>query len=414
MSKDTNTSRCNPCNPNTQTDFETSFSYTASMSGKLVVAIPTFVASSLSFLGTAAIAVLYWLAPPSEPHPRHYMVLSLLLSGKDLEALNLFAADFRPRSDQLSEQYHFRWLCTICHLQRGWARARACLYCKRVHRAIHSTSYRFQHPSDVDRRPSHSDESIHIFATKPQIHCNALLGSLDSICNYRYAITSLNRTNAILMQALANIALGLHAYGPTSGNWCWITPKHIVLRYALTHGWRIAIFLTTICIYTYVYIRLTRTYGNIWARTHESRATEEESQLCPISLSSLPDTPTTTKGDTGTRSYNIELRQNSTHKTAAISTVDTNGSQTLSNRTKELRRFLLLNGYPILWILLWIPGMANRACELTGRSPTWLQSLQATTQLVGLANVLTYAFTEKFVERLRRRFGRTSGFLRTR
>jgi hypothetical protein len=188
------------------------------------------------------------------------------------------------------------------------------------------------------------------------------------------------------------------------------------LRYALTHGWRIAIFLTTICIYTYIYIRLTRTYGNIWARTNESRATEEESQLCPISLS-VPDTPSAPKSEAGTLSpYNIELaqRQNSTQKQAAITTVDTNNSQTLVSRTKELRRFLLLNGYPILWILLWIPGMANRASELkTGKSPTWLQAAQATTQLVGLANVLTYAWTEKFVQRLRKRFGRRSGFERT-
>ena len=62
------------------------------MSGKFVVAIPTFVASSLSFLSTATIAVLYWLVPPSETHPHHYMVLSLLLSGKNLKAPSLFAS----------------------------------------------------------------------------------------------------------------------------------------------------------------------------------------------------------------------------------------------------------------------------------------------------------------------------------
>ena len=60
------------------------------MSGKFVVAIPTFVASSLSFLSTATIAVLYWLVPPVERHPRHYMVLSLLLSGKGLTAPTYF------------------------------------------------------------------------------------------------------------------------------------------------------------------------------------------------------------------------------------------------------------------------------------------------------------------------------------
>jgi formylmethanofuran dehydrogenase subunit B len=60
------------------------------MPGTLVVAIPTFVASSLSFISCAAIAVLYWLAPPKESHPRHYMVWSLLLSGMNLEQPNLF------------------------------------------------------------------------------------------------------------------------------------------------------------------------------------------------------------------------------------------------------------------------------------------------------------------------------------
>jgi hypothetical protein len=212
----------------------------------------------------------------------------------------------------------------------------------------------------------------------------------------------------------ANIALGLHAYGPTSGNWCWITPQHVALRYALTHGWRIAIFLTTICIYTYVYFRLTRTYGNIWARTPTPRATEEESQLCPTPTLS-GNTTATNKPETRTASIKIELGYISTHKqdhAATITTVETDDSRIRSNREKELRRFLLLNGYPILWILLWMPGMANRASELAGRSPTWLQALQATTQLVGLANVLTYAVTEKFVERLRRRFGRRSGFSR--
>jgi hypothetical protein len=183
-----------------------------------------------------------------------------------------------------------------------------------------------------------------------------------------------------------------------------------------------------------VYFRLTRTYGNIWARTREtdSRATkeeeEEESQLCPTTTTPPNTTTTTTTTTTAatktpstrTHSIKISLGHISTQKqhdspTTTITTVSTNDSRSRirSNRAKELRRFLLLNGYPILWILLWIPGMANRAYELAGRSPTWLQVLQATTQLVGLANVLTYAVTEKFVERLGKRFGRTEGFNRT-
>jgi len=264
---------------------------------------------------------------------------------------------------------------------------------------------------------------------------------LDSRINHRYALNVSSNTHPSKTPftnsrlTTANIALGLDAYGPTSGNWCWITPKHVTLRYSLTHGWRIAIFLTTICIYTYVYIRLTRTYGNIWAKTNESfsHATEgtaeDESQLCPTSPALLSDTTTTTlksESETRTDSYIIQLKNISPPKrggghttttaaTTTISTVDTNDTRIHSSRNRELRRFLLLNGYPILYLLLWIPGMANRAAELAnGKSPTWLQALQATTQLIGLANVLTYALTEKFVGRLRKRFGRRrEGFERT-
>ncbi|KAJ4188293.1 hypothetical protein NW767_011955 [Fusarium falciforme] len=56
---------------------------------------------------------------------------------------------------------------------------------------------------------------------------------------------------------------------------------------------------------------------------------------------------------------------------------------------------LLLNGYPIAYIILWIPGMANRLAESVGTSPQWLTSLQACTQFVGMVNALTYGFTEQ-------------------
>ena len=68
----------------------------------------------------------------------------------------------------------------------------------------------------------------------------------------------------------------------------------------------------------------------------------------------------------------------------------------------NLRRMLLLNGYPVLWIALWIPGMATRLTEaVAGRSPVWLQVAQASTQYIGLANALTYSWNEKMTQRLR-------------
>lgn len=67
-----------------------------------------------------------------------------------------------------------------------------------------------------------------------------------------------------------------------------------------------------------------------------------------------------------------------------------------SRRDRTLRKMLLLNGYPIAYIILWIPGIANRLTEtIAGESPQWLTGLQATTQLVGFANAVTYAWTEQ-------------------
>lgn len=43
---------------------------------------------------------------------------------------------------------------------------------------------------------------------------------------------------------------------------------------------------------------------------------------------------------------------------------------------------LLLNGYPLLYILLWLPGMGNRIHEAaTGWSPGWLIAWQGASQV---------------------------------
>ena len=58
----------------------------------------------------------------------------------------------------------------------------------------------------------------------------------------------------------------------------------------------------------------------------------------------------------------------------------------------NLRRMLLLNGYPVLYIVLWIPGIATRQVEAVhGSSPTWLLVMQSSTQYIGLANAVTYS-----------------------
>ncbi|EPS45036.1 hypothetical protein H072_999 [Dactylellina haptotyla CBS 200.50] len=72
-------------------------------------------------------------------------------------------------------------------------------------------------------------------------------------------------------------------------------------------------------------------------------------------------------------------------------------------RSRRVRRVLLLNAYPAMYILLWIPGIANRLVEATGHSSHVTQFLQASTQFIGLANAITYGWNERVVRQLKER-----------
>ncbi|KAF5019825.1 hypothetical protein F66182_8194 [Fusarium sp. NRRL 66182] len=219
------------------------------------------------------------------------------------------------------------------------------------------------------------------------------------------------------------LGLGLNVYGPVSGNWCWITARHLGLRYALTHGWRILIFVATIAIYTFIYVRLRRLFRNIRLELSSSRryatGTRPETQTDAMGQSDtqgilvtttvasayeLQDQPKSTTNPTlMVEGHGKEEDPSAGFQTTSREPVD-NGTQSSSGVSKpigrepaspNLRKMLLLNGYPIAYIILWIPGMANRLAESVGTSPQWLNSLQACSQFVGLVNALTYGFTEQ-------------------
>ncbi|CZT05962.1 uncharacterized protein RAG0_11845 [Rhynchosporium agropyri] len=60
-----------------------------------------------------------------------------------------------------------------------------------------------------------------------------------------------------------------------------------------------------------------------------------------------------------------------------------------------IQKMLLLNAYPIAYVLLWVPGIANRFAELMGYKMRGLAIAQASTQFVGLANALVYGYNER-------------------
>lgn len=371
------------------------------------------------------------------------------------------------------------------------------------------------------------------------------------ICLSTWAIPIITSTTAVAMGSMS----------PVSGNWCWITAKRTDLRYALTHGWRIAIIFLTVVLYAYiwwyVHCHFKALFGSargrsgsynpltgavtsekdnlknrktenvalkrrgeplsividsndapsgesVWQneafrRDSSSLATEPPIRIAPrqsrnpyqgIDDAATPgwsplQKPAQTRtakqhvfypgvsvktqardadGVGGsakgiTRSFDIHVsfaQQHSLQKiphasepelsspprqhpitawphsqTATVSCTTTNSSSgtrspfdtpadgknhlphgsspeaPLGHRgrgfEREIRRMLLLNAYPTLYVLLWIPGIVNRFMEATGTTPSDMRvvgALQSTSQFVGFANALTFGLSATMRRRI--------------
>ncbi|RMZ88174.1 hypothetical protein DV736_g4590, partial [Chaetothyriales sp. CBS 134916] len=205
----------------------------------------------------------------------------------------------------------------------------------------------------------------------------------------------------------------------------------------LTHGWRIATFLATTGIYIYIYIYLKLTFkslralhspstgitGSDFQSTLDSGADDSTDVFSDSHRTLVPSTrsgsnmstdfTTIELGESFSKEGSsmpsrhpsttlpslepVAAKKNSTTTTLAAARANNQAYQ----RQVNLRRMLLLNGYPILYVILWIPGMANRLAESVGHTAVWLSALQATTQFIGFANALTYGYNEQMRERLR-------------
>ncbi|KAI1112466.1 G protein-coupled glucose receptor regulating Gpa2-domain-containing protein [Nemania sp. NC0429] len=185
------------------------------------------------------------------------------------------------------------------------------------------------------------------------------------------------------------IATALGVMVPVGNNWCWIAADRTDLRYALTHGWRLAVFFITVLIYAYIYWYFKRHMKSMLIDEPENEADEVGAQpsmsngrtkrTCPRSTQ-----PNTSKSNsTSYASFaNDEIRQRS------------------QRMEREVRRMLLLNGYPMLYVILWIPGITSRFLQSSGHNAAAnsrvLMGLQASTQFVGLANAITYGWNKQW------------------
>lgn len=289
----------------------------------------------------------------------------------------------------------------------------------------------------------------------------------------------------------ATIATSMGKMGPVSGNWCWIISSQTGLRYALTHGWRIAIIFFTAGIYIFVWwymnrhfrsmvsttitdlsgatersrrkrkgfnrmnneredgdverqdtelstvskSRISRVLDDQWemsapeaayVRTNEDDINDEEltpggrkraprsraSSICSVSDSESEDyndihnriIEEETRGQQGQQPPTMKTTPKRKAPPAALKTGKFDATATTESEfpqrrqtrqmEREIKRMLLLNAYPIMYVILWIPGLVNRFMEATGNTSQSrvLAALQSSSQFVGLANALTYGF----------------------
>lgn len=228
---------------------------------------------------------------------------------------------------------------------------------------------------------------------------------------------------------LSNLDTGVFAwtknyYGPVSGNWCWIENQYQQQRYTLNHGWRFAIFLISLCTYIYVFIYMRRrlrphdrsrpsssTADDLDYEKHDTRdrAVLAGCGATPrISLDEMEPRPTCRQENHHRRVSSFSFARtlhlataDDTHTLIAISkpphtTITPVSTPPTPKPTPDpaIFKILLLNIYPITYLLLWLPGIANRVAESAGCQVRALVVAQCSTQFIGLANAGVYVWRE--------------------
>lgn len=83
--------------------------------------------------------------------------------------------------------------------------------------------------------------------------------------------------------------------------------------------------------------------------------------------------------------------------THTLARVETQKSPRATRVKREVQKMLLLNAYPILYVLLWIPALVNRLLQAANHetSSRLLDALQTSSAFIGLANGITYGFNQQ-------------------
>lgn len=210
----------------------------------------------------------------------------------------------------------------------------------------------------------------------------------------------------------ATIALATGNMSPVTGNWCWISQNPSWLRYALGHAWRFVIFAVIIAAYTSIYLavrqRLSRRNSDTSLNPRYSFSMYTDSAT-DVNVSMVHDElirgkvtmPTMVREavtrNTSERNKETGLeaaqdaKQDAQRRLGVKPRIRIMASSELDRDTKH---WLFLSLFPLMYIIVWLPGIVNRLVEASGNKSDALTALQASTQLTGLVNALVYGFRE--------------------
>ncbi|PNY23879.1 Uncharacterized protein TCAP_06183 [Tolypocladium capitatum] len=348
-----------------------------------LIAIPTFVGSLLSFLGSTT-ALGFQIARPPKRHFRHSLVVNLLVAdmiyglGNTISGAVFLITGRTPSPLSTPDM--------ACRVSGWFSQSNA-----------QAVDFTILIMSIVVLLSVIRKDSITHLETKWQV----------LICISAWIPGFITGT----------IGLLYGSYGYVSGNWCWIKANRLGLRYALSHGWRIAIFFVTIFIYTYIYFTLRRMFKNLRSvsSSHGTRPGQEYQAPAPSDsdndtqkilvnqsvsvrheMHSIPRTPDSPEHDSSNGFNAVKGPNQSRVVIQGIpSSDDTQFQASRMPAAPNVKKMLLMNGYPLAYIILWIPGISNRLAESVGGAPRWLNALQACTQYIGLFNAVTYGMNEQ-------------------
>ncbi|KAK0214156.1 G protein-coupled glucose receptor regulating Gpa2-domain-containing protein [Armillaria fumosa] len=243
----------------------------------------------------------------------------------------------------------------------------------------------------------------------------------------RWKVALVCASTWVLPIITSSVALGRGYYSAVSGNWCWIHTEPAYLRYVLAHAWRFFFIFSEIGLYAYLYIHLKKRFRtmNFLIANQVNTSTGSSNRSHSSIVSADPPRGPEIKMHVSQVQFNEEIsadsekappldrpdildeegppptqyyyppRASSAHvHHSSIPVMD-------EKKQRQVAKILLLNAYPIAYIVLWIPGLCNRLVEASGHTSRVLQLMQATTQFVGIANALTYGWNENVAKSMR-------------